>query len=791
MFRRLAELFDAHRAKLALAVGLATIAAIVGLSRLQFDDIPRLTFRSHDAEFTLLEQVFRQFGADDVDCVLLVQGDDLFKPENVVALHRLIDEVGAVPGVDEVHSLADVKIFPRRNVPRALVALSRAVPPEPYSLLPAMQDDVPPTIEACEAARAKALKHPLAAGQLISDDSRATLVVAKLADDNVAVAQFGPVVERIRGLGAKFTSSSGLSVRLTGLAPIREEIFTTIRRESAKSVLFGGALTVVMATLMFRRPAAVAIVCGATLVGALWATGGMGLIGERMNILTTVVPTLVMVIGFTDAVHLMIDIRHERAEGLGPRAAAKMALANLGMPCLLCAVSTAVGFGSLSLAKMEVIQKFGFVCGLGVVLALAAVFTLVPLLSSTRLGFRIHSPPAFDVPTRIARGFEPVVRTLVNWPRLTTAIGGGITLAMTTSLFFLVPSSQSTEALSTDSPAFQAVQELDRSFGGSGSAQILVECDPSLQIDSPAVLQAIDEVQTFAASQPGVKNPVSIVNVIRALPGEGQSLARQAEWLRWVPAETREHYIRPDLNRALVRMRLSDVGSAEHTTLFDNLRAGFDKLEAEHPGVKYYLTGTAVMAARNLSQMIGDLAPSLGSAAIAIFIVMVVGFRSVRLGLIAVVPNLFPMVVAATYLVLTGRPLQMTSVIVFSVCLGIAVDDTIHFVNRYQREILSDGDVCAAILRTYKVVGAAQIMTALVLIAGFASLQISEMPTTRFFSGLSCLTIAAAVVGDLFLLPAMLRCFAKTPTATLSRGAVDRQDDEVLQVAETRFSAGR
>ncbi len=762
MFQEWANWFDAHRRAVAILVAVVTAAALAGTARLQFDDLPRTTFRSNDADFQRLEEVFHQFGADDSSCVLLVEADEIYKPENIVALRKLIAEVRAVPGIVDVQSLADLVTFPKRGGSKTLGKLLKPVPTTPYSLLPEVPaDGGAPTEAACLAARETALKHPLAKGQLLSDDSKATLVVARTADDQTAIRQLAPIVERLNAACAATEQAGNLHVRLTGLVPIRVEIFQSVRRESARAVFVGGILTVVMAAFMFRRPAAVAIVCSGALLGAAWAVGGMGLIGEKMNILTTVLPTLVMVIGFTDAVHLMIDIRRHRAAGATPREAAHDAVRHLGMPCLLCALSTVVGFGSLSLARIEIIQRFGLICGLGVALALAAVFLTVPLLSSTRLGLKVHSAPGLDMPQRIATTFEPLVRWIVGHARMTATLGIAATALMACSIFVLVPSSQTTEALPTHSPAFQAVKQLDKSFGGSGSAQILVECDAPLEITSPAALAAIEEAQASAGVHSDVRNPTSIVNLLRSLPGDGKSLAQQAELLHWVPQETLRHYVRPDLRRALIRLRLQDVGSSVHNVTFDELRRGFTELEAKHPGVHFYLTGTAVISARNLNQMIGDLAPSFGSAALAILVVMAIGFRSLRLGVISLVPNLFPMALTATFLVLTGRPLSMTAVIVFSICLGMAVDDTIHFVNRFQRELKVDNDVQAAVLRSYRDVGSAMIMTSLVLFVGFGSLFVSEMPPTRLFALLSCLTIVSALVGELLIQPAMLVCFAK------------------------------
>jgi hypothetical protein len=505
----------------------------------------------------------------------------------------------------------------------------------------------------------------------------------------------------------------------------------------------------------------VAIVCLSALLGAVWTVGLIGLVGEKMNVMTTVLPTLVLVIGFTDAVHLMIDIRRERAAGMPPLKASADALRHLGLACLLCSVTTAVGFGSLALARIEAIQRFGVVCGVGAVLALVAVLSAVPLLSSTRWGLKLHSRAESDIPERMAKYFEPVAMWGVDHARFATFLGVLVTGLLTTSMLYLVPNNQSTEALSESSEAFDAVMQIDRQFGGTATTQVLVEWNRPLTFDSPELLAAIDAAQQICITHPEVHNPTSLINLIEAVPGEGRTLAERVSWLRWVPDDVLHVYVRPDLRRALIRVRMQDVGSNVMIRIFGELREQLAQLEQAHPGVRFYLTGTSVLATRNLNQMITDLASSLGSAAIVIFVVMTIGFRSVRLGLISIVPNLFPMAVMAAYLVLSGRPLQMTSVIVFSICLGIAVDDTIHFLNRFQREMSFDGNVRASLQRTYQAVGSAMMMTSLVLIAGFGSLQVSTMPTTRLFSGLSCLTIFAALVGDLLILPAMVRCFVR------------------------------
>ncbi|MGC3966588.1 MAG: MMPL family transporter [Pirellulales bacterium] len=606
----------------------------------------------------------------------------------MVRLRRLVDEVRAQPGVTKVQSLADLVVFPRRHGAQTLTRILKPVPTSPVSVLPELPDDgTLPTERACQAARAAALAHPLAKGQLISDDARATLIVARIDDENQSIRRLAPIVASLQEIADRESAAGPLTVRLTGMAPIRTEIFESVRSESTRFVLVGGSLTLVMAMILFRRPAAVAIVCSAAMLGAIWTIGLMGLAGEKMNIITTVLPTLVMIVGFTDAVHLMIDIRRERAAGLSPRAAAHDALRHLGYACMLCAVTMAIGFGSLGLAQIEIIRRFGVLCAAGAVLAVIGSLVLVPLLAGTKLGRNVRSDSEFDLPERMAKLFEPVVRALVDHPRTATTVGILTTVALCFTMMQLRPSNSATEALPTARPSFAAVAELDKHFGGSMSAMILVEWDAPLEFDSAEVLGAIDAVQELAAAHEDVRSPSSLVNLVRSLPAGDEPLAKQAEQLRWVDAEQMRHYVRPELRRALVHLRLRDIGSDQHLRTFDELRAGFSQLQSQFPGVQLHLTGTSVLASRNLNQMIRDLDSSLGSAAAIIFLIMAAGFRSFRLGLISIVPNLFPMAVTAAFLVATDRPLQMTSVMVFSICLGIAVDDTIHFVNRFQRRI--------------------------------------------------------------------------------------------------------
>ena len=194
--------------------------------------------------------------------------------------------------------------------------------------------------------------------------------------------------------------------------------------------------------------------------------------------------------------------------------------------------------------------------------------------------------------------------------------------------------------------------------------------------------------------------------------------------------------------------------------MFERILVELQKIEERHPEFSTSLSGGAVWRWKNLYQIVVDLAKSLGSASFIIFVVLSLVYRSVRLGLISIIPNLFPLVFTGSFLAFAGYNLEIVMVCNFTICLGIAVDDTIHFLTRYleERELCDDEDT--AIRNAFTGVGTALIMTTTVLVVGFSVVTFSESRDHRIFATMGALTIGAALVGDLLFLPALLRKFA-------------------------------
>ena len=255
---------------------------------------------------------------------------------------------------------------------------------------------------------------------------------------------------------------------------------------------------------------------------------------------------------------------------------------------------------------------------------------------------------------------------------------------------------------------------------------------------------------------PLTTGPFSLLNVLQSLPGSGPALQRRVSALRRVPPEWRRRLVRPDRQRLVVGTHVPNVGSTELQPALSRVRRDLEELRAKHPDFQFWLTGTSVVASRNVHGLVGDLARSLGLAAALVFAVVAVAFRSLRLGLVSVIPNAFPLLLTASLLVWTGHALRVASVVSFSLCLGLAVDDTIHLLVRFNRERRHGSDMRLAIVRSVSSVGIAVVTTTMILGAGFAAMMLSYMPVIRELAWFCLLAILSALIGDLLLLPPLL-----------------------------------
>ena len=711
---------------------ITTLLAVAGLTQLRFDGEPREIFKQGDKEFALLEEYFEQFGPDDNGIALIVDGE-IFSSAFARALRGFSSDVESLPDVLSIMSLLDVP------------------GPNEEPLLPSPDSD--PLL--FEQARAFAQVHPFASGQLISTDGETILVTIELVEDGPqTMARVAPIYEGLLQLRQKWFGNLSCTANFTGSVPVRVETLASLPKEFFVTSSLGALLAMLVALGLFRSLSVTLVVAAGPGLAVLWTLGLMGWIGLKIDGISIPLPAIVFVVAFANAVHIMIEIR--RTRDCSRSEAARRATSLLATACVLTALTTTIGFASLTLAETGSVQRFGLATAAGSILGLISNITIVPLLASMiRLpAGRAPRQPGDETTSR--ESLTLIARLVTSFSRPLSLL----TLIVTATLIWTATQLKSdivwTETLPLDSEINRASDLADEAFGGIMQVPVIVTWDQSLSFSHPRTLELIAKVQTLLEADPTFGPSLSILNFmpksLRALPAG----AREQIFMESMPAALSARMLKPDLRRTVINVRLPNTGAAATRPAVKTLQKDLQNLEQLYPDFSLHVTGSAVIAAENMSNVIRDLVRSLSFASITVFLVLTVALRSLTLGLLSVIPNAFPLLFNTGLLYYLDQPLQISSVLTFSICLGIAVDDTIHFLIRFIRERREGADVRVAIDRSFRTVGVALLITTAVISSAFLAATFSSMPGISFFGVLACSAMVAALLGDLVFLPALL-----------------------------------
>jgi len=715
------------RRRVILAVVVCSILAAVGLSRLQIDDDLRSLLRNGSDDFVVVDEIAERFGAPDRDCIVRVSAttDSLFTPATLEHLRDLVDDLASIEGVEEVRSMFDIR---RQGAAGAL--------------LPVIPRVAGPLDEAaCAAARERCQRHPLIAGHLLSAEADSALLLVRLGPGRETPAGADPVIEAI---ARELAGREGLDGELTGLPALRTEAARALRRDMIVFNALGMSLAVILSASVARSLPSTLVACVPPFVGAVWAIGVLGLCGAKINILTSVVPSLALVVGTCDSIHFIEDMRRSVRRGIDPFVASSGAIRRVGAACGLTSVVTAIGFASLAAARIEAVRTFGIAAAAGAMASFTAVTLLTPLLASLPIcrGMRLG---------RSSRGASRLAAFLAGWSvrhaRILAPAGIVATLALGLLSSGLDADNRVVDALPRGAASSRALMHVDEEFGGAFGADVLVSWPEGLDWREAEVLDGIAAVHGVLE---GVDPEIRAVSISTVAGTIGERARRRLD-----PAPFGD-LLDATARKAVVRARIRDVGSRTLERFYDRIDAGLTGLASSHPGWEFQLAGMSVLSARNVRQLVRDLGSSLALEVAVIGLILALAFRSPLAGLVSLVPNIFPLAVIGAVMVATGRHLDPATVIVFNVCLGLAVDDTVHLLSALERQRRPGLSIESAIRRGVAETGNAIIVGGVVLTIGFGAVTVSRVPSLASFGILACAAVAAATVAELVMLPALL-----------------------------------
>jgi hypothetical protein len=547
---------------------------------------------------------------------------------------------------------------------------------------------------------------------------------------------------------------------------IRVDAVAALQKDQQRLLPLSAGLYFLALVLVFRRVVGSLLPLLAVGMSLAWLMGIMVMAGSSFNLISNVLPILLMVIGMSNCVHVL-DVYAEQldhARGVR-REAAHRTMQYMSRCCLLTLLTTGIGFICLSAARSDVLRQFAWQAGLGIAcLYVCIIGTFGTLLRFFRPSRRTSAGAPLGRLTTLLGDWvaaHPQRILIVSGVLVLASVGIGTTVRVNSSVI---------ETYEDTHPTQRTMRLVERHLMGVLPIEIHLTSADSEQLLTDEVSRSIADFKEQARTHSEVLYARSHIDVLRELTGmsaadwetedrdraidRGLSHARRLGALGGLA-----DFLTEDRLNARILLKVSDAGSLRLREVIVDLQRDLRQRFPEGGGIAFKMTGDAYVNAMAMNSVIRDLFYALLTASLVIFALIAAIFRSVRIGLIASIPNLTPLALTLGYMALRGYDMNVGNVIVFTISLGIAVDDSIHFLFRFREEMKQTADVAEAVRRTFAGTGRAILVTSLLIVTGLSVLLLSDFVPTRRFAELTSITMIGALVGDLFLLPACLLLF--------------------------------
>ena len=730
-----------------------SILAVFGVMRLKVDDSLSELFRTNTKEFLQYEEIDRRFPSSEYDVLVVIEGPDLLSREKLKAVNDTIVDLQLTDGVNGL-----VSMLSARDKPDATGYAAPIVP-----------DDLPEGA-AYDEVIAKLKANEIVSGKFLSEDG--TLALAVIALDRKLVEERGAkeVIGGILAEAEKGLQGTGLKVQLTGAPVMQLEIRNAVERDrfvyNGLGFLFGG----IIAYLFFRRVSLTLLAVVGPSIAILWTLGVLGGLDFRLNLFINVITPLILVSGFSDSMHLVFAIRRDIMAGVDRLTAAREAVLDVAPACLLTAMNAALALLSFSFAESALIRTFGFAALMAVAISYIAVAVVVPTLAA--LLVPNEKPPEVAVEPNTDGGFgvlgritEAIVRRVISAP-LAFSLAGVAAVALTGLAYSqLVPQYRLADQVPDKEHALAATDRLDSKLTGANPVHVMIAWKGNETLFDDKTLSTISAAHSVLEKEAGLGNVWSIESLRRWLADAGDtSVETVKKYIGILPEHLVQRFIAEDQKAVLVTGRLPDIDASQILPIIDKIDKALEPVRIAHPGYEISVTGLPAIAARNSARIIGELNWGLIGDMFVIFIFLGIALRSVLSGVTSILPSLFPIFATGAILWTGGEGLQFASIIAITVAFALAIDSTIHFLNRFQLEESRPGtvDVNDALVRTIHHIGPVIVLTTIVLALGLGVTILSDLPSLRQFGRLAGICLFASLIGQLIILPATVALFRRT-----------------------------
>ena len=709
-----------------------------------------------------------KFGEEGNLVVLGFKDKGFFNEKNIKAWKKFISEIKKHKAVELTLSIEDLKILEKDTLEQK------------FKLVPLINNDSISDTYLKEKEKEFLNDLPFYEGMLFNKESgavRFAIYMDKKIVNTPARKQFIEKYLNQDRINA-FEKETGLDLRVSGMPYIRTLNANSIISEIGLFVGAALGITSLLFFFFFRSFRATMISMVVVIIGVMWSFGTLGLLHYEITVLTAIIPPLIIVIGIPNCIFLINKYQQEIKNHGNKAKSLQRVISKVGNATLMTNLTTAAGFGTFILTDSKLLKEFGIVASLNIVFLFILCLIIIPI---------VYSYMPMPKKKHLAHLGKNYMATFMNWIENTirhhrvavfsTAIG--ILVMGIIGIYQIKISGSIIEDMPKKAPFFKDILFYEKEFNGVMPLEIVINTKNPKGALKSATLRRIEELQETIEEIPELSKPVSIVNLVKyskqafynGNPEYYELPTKQEEAFifSYIKNSTKKgnenmlkSYVDSTGQYARITTFMRDIGTDKMKKIEERLQ---DKINHIFPKERYEvsLTGKAYVFEKGTHYLIDNLVESLLFAIVLISLLMAYMFRSFKMIIVSLLPNILPLVMTAGLMGYFGIPIKPSTILVFSIAFGISVDDTIHFLAKYRQELkANDWKIKRSVYATLKEAGISMFYTSVVLFFGFSVFTLSSFGGTVALGGLVATTLLFAMISNLILLPALLLSLDKT-----------------------------
>jgi predicted RND superfamily exporter protein len=734
-------------------------------------------------QFVIYKKFVHQFGVDGTTIVIGFQTEQLYTPTVFNHLFELHQQIKKIPGVTDVLSIPNAYTLTKDTVASKFIA--QKVFHAPYTSDSVLNKDQ----QLFEQL-------PFYKNLLYNPSSHAYMMAVSFVPDSINSASRSHLIHQLEDPLNAFTKHTQLPLHISGLPYIRTILADRIKKEMLWFLIGSLVLSAITLLLFFRSFSAMLMSLAVVAMGVIWSFGTMVLLGQKITLLTALIPPLVVVIGIPNCIYFLNKYHTSYSETQDREKALVQMVGRMGIVTLFCNITAAIGFFVFAFTKSPLLKEFGWVSGVNIMaLFFISLFFIPPVLSY------LPVPQPRQVKYLDNKYLSQLLIRIEKWTfhhtkwvfactvfLVVLALGGVVKIKKEA---FIVDDLPQKDKLYVDLKWFE------QNGGGVMPMEIVIDTKKKNGLTrSIKPLENIDALQSFLSAQPELGKPLGLLDGIKfakqafydgdssayTVPS-GTEMAFIAPYLalgsnkandsatiqaknsgqakNQGPAQLLNKFIDSAKQMTRVSVNMKDIGSAKLPAFIQKIDSATQSI-FDTSKYKVQITGSSVTFLEGSNFIIKGLGESIFWAFLLIAICMLFLFRSFPILICSLIPNVVPLLITAGIMGWVGISLKPSTVLVFSVALGIAIDVTIRFLINYKQELVSfDNKVHPTLIQTIQHTGISIIYTSLVLVAGFVIFCFSDFGGTQALGWLTSLTLVVSTLTNLILLPALIKTFIK------------------------------